>query len=220
MLIKETNDFDEINNFFMNNYWKNRDLREAHEKSLSEMEELKKFQSSTFDTIARRRLVEDQDTILELTVKIQELQNEINCMNGSRDFQDAGGNSHVTSQPVSFPPRPLPGGMLSRSPGNAEPQKWAAKYLGHAWYIGETFFANPVASSSAPYPQELNPWSSEREEPLHSSTVEKSERQTQDQDQRCQSGPSAKKSVIPGGGDSSKDYGADQQRLQIFGSSL
>ena len=43
------------------------ELREAHEKSLSEMEELKKFQSSTFDTIARRRLVEDQDTILELT---------------------------------------------------------------------------------------------------------------------------------------------------------
>ena len=53
------------------------------------MEELKKFQSSTFDTIARRRLVEDQDTILELTGKIQELQNEINCMNDSRDFQDA-----------------------------------------------------------------------------------------------------------------------------------
>ena len=53
------------------------------------MEELKKFQSSTFGTIARRRLVEDQDTILELIGKIQELQNEINCMNDSRDFQDA-----------------------------------------------------------------------------------------------------------------------------------
>ena len=33
----------------------NWDLREAHDKSLKEMEELKKFQSSTFDTIARRR---------------------------------------------------------------------------------------------------------------------------------------------------------------------
>ena len=31
----------------------NRDLREAHEKSLSEMEELKRFQGSTFETIAR-----------------------------------------------------------------------------------------------------------------------------------------------------------------------
>ena len=64
----------------------NRELRDAHEKSLNEMEELKKFQSSTFDTIARRRLVEDQDTVLELTGKIQELQNEINGMNDPRDF--------------------------------------------------------------------------------------------------------------------------------------
>ena len=36
-----------------------------------------------------------------------------------------------------------------------------------------------------------------------------------DQDLRCQSGPSAKDSVIFSGGDSSKNYGADQQRLQI-----
>ena len=35
----------------------NLELREAHNKSLNEMKELKKFQSSTFDTIARRRLV-------------------------------------------------------------------------------------------------------------------------------------------------------------------
>ena len=58
----------------------NSELREAHNKSLSEMEQLKKFQSSTFDTIARRRLVEDQDTILELSGRRQELQNEINYM--------------------------------------------------------------------------------------------------------------------------------------------
>ena len=37
----------------------------------------------------------------------------------------------------------------------------------------------------------------------------------QKQDLRCQSGPSAKDSVILSGGDSSKNYGADQQRLQI-----
>ena len=53
----------------------NWDLREAHEKSLNEMEELKRFQGSSFDTIARRRLVEDQETIHELTGKIQKLQN-------------------------------------------------------------------------------------------------------------------------------------------------
>ena len=40
----------------------NWDLRHAHDKSLNEMEQLKKFQSSTFETVARGRLVEDQDT--------------------------------------------------------------------------------------------------------------------------------------------------------------
>ena len=47
------------------------------------------------------------------------------------------------------------------------------------------------------------------------STVEESERPEQNQDLRCQSGPSAKDSVIFSGGDSSKNYGADQQRLRI-----
>ena len=195
----------------------NLEFRKAHQRSLTEMEELRKSQSSTFDTIARRRLVEDQDIILELTGKIQELPNEINCMHDPRDFQDAesvrSGNSHVTSRPVSFAPHPIPEGMLSRSVGmpsrrEGPPSNWDT----HG--ISGNVFANPVASSSAPYPQELNAWSSEREEPLHSSTVEKSERQTQVQDQRCQSGPSAKNAVIFSGGDSSKNYGADQQRLQ------
>ena len=81
--------------------------------------------------------------------------------------------------------------------------------------ISGNVFANPVASSSAPCPQELNPWSSGRGEPTHTLTVEKSEKQTPVQDQRCQSGQSAKSSVIPNEGDSSKNFGADQQRLQI-----
>ena len=63
----------------------NRELREAHVKSLNEMEELKRFQGSTFDGFSRK-FIEDRDTILELTAKIQELQNEVNCMNDSRDF--------------------------------------------------------------------------------------------------------------------------------------
>ena len=83
------------------------------------MEELRKFQSSTFDTIARRKLIEDQTTILELSGRVQESQNEINCMNDSKDFQDAesvrSGNSHVTSRPVSFPPHPILEGMLRHS---------------------------------------------------------------------------------------------------------
>ena len=47
------------------------------------------------------------------------------------------------------------------------------------------------------------------------SSAEKSDRPERNQGLRCQSGPSAKDSVICSGGDSSKNYGADQQRLQI-----
>ena len=194
------------------------EFREAHQRSLTEMEELLKFQSSAFDTMARRKFIEDQNTILELSGRVQELRNEVNCMNDSKDFQDAesirSGNSHVTSRPVSFPPHPIPEGMLRHSlvtPSRREglPSIWDT----HG--ISGNVFVNPDASSSAPYPQELHQWNSSIEEPLHSSTVEKSERRTQNQDLRCQSGPSAKDSVILSGGDSSKNYGADQQRLQI-----
>ena len=182
------------------------------------MKELKKLQSSTFDTIARRRLVEDQDTILELTGKIQVLQNGIHCMNESRDFQDAesvrSGHLHVTSQPVSFPPHPIPGGMLSRSVGLRSREDGPPSICDTRGFSGNVF-ADPVVSSTAPYPQEMNPWSSAISEPIHSSTAEKNQNQTPVQDLRCQSGPSAKDSVIFSGGDSSKNYGAGQQRLQI-----
>ena len=47
--------------------------------------------------------IEDQKIIMELSGRLQELQNEVNCMNDSRDFRDAesicSGNSHVTSPP-------------------------------------------------------------------------------------------------------------------------
>ena len=62
----------------------NRDLREAHLKSLHEMEELKRFQELRIDEFSRRRLIQNQDTIHELTARFQELQNEVNCMNDSR----------------------------------------------------------------------------------------------------------------------------------------
>ena len=139
-------------------------------------------------------------------------------MNDSRDFQDAesvrSGQSHVTSQPVSFPLHPVPGGMLSRSLGmpsrnNGPPSIWDT----HG--ISGNVFANPTASSSAPYPQVSNPWISNVSE--HISPQVTSERQTLETtlDPRCQSGPSARNSVVPSEGGFFKDYGADQQRLQI-----
>ena len=195
------------------------EFREVHQQSLTEMEELRKFQSSTFDTIARRKLIEDQNTILELSGRVQELQNEVNCMNDSKDFQDAesvrSGNSHVTSRPVSFPPHPIPEGLLRHSFVSPRRRKEGPPSIWDTHGISGNVFANPPASSSAPYPQELNQWNASIEEPLHTSTAEKSERPEQNRDLRCQSGPSAKDSVIFSGGDSSKNYGADQQRLQI-----
>ena len=180
----------------------NRDLREClMRKSLNEMEELKRFQGSTFDTISSRKMLEDRDTILELTGKMQELQNEINCMNDSRDFQDAeserSGNSHVTSQPAFFPHFRDPGGMLCRSVrmpsrNDKPPDIWNSQG------ISGNVFVNPRASFSAPHPQESNPWVSNVSE--HTSPHVMSESQTPVQDQRCQSGPSTRNSVLPGEG--------------------
>ena len=153
-----------------------------------------------------------------LSGRIQELPNEINCMIDSKEFQDAesvrSGHSHGTSRPVSFPPHPIPEGMLSRSFGvpsrrDGPPSIWVT----HG--TSGNVFGDPVASSSAPYPQELNPWSSGKSEQIHSSTKEKNDNRTPVKDQRCQSGPSAKNSFDPSEGRFSKNYGVEQQRLQI-----
>ena len=102
--------------------------------------------------------------------------------------------------------------MLSRSLGmpsrNNEPPS-----IGYTHGISGNVFANPTASSSAPYPQESNPRISNVSE--HTSPHVMSESQTPAQDQRCPSGPSARNSVVPSEGGFSKNYGADEQRLQI-----
>ena len=156
--------------FYEKNYdYRNWNYVKFINKVLQKWKNYGKFQSSIFNTIARRKLIEDQNTILELSDRVQELQNEVNCMNVSQDFHGISGN----------------------------------------------VFVNPQASSTTLYPQELNPWWALIEEPLHMSTAEKSGRPERDQDLRRQSGSSAKDSVIFSGGDYSKNYGADQQRLQI-----
>ena len=183
------------------------------------MEELKRFQGSTFDTIARRRLVEDQDTILELPGKIQELQNEINCMNDSRDFQDAeavrSGHSHVTSQPVSFPPHPIP--WINAKPfyRNAEPQRRAAKHLGHAWYIGERFCkSSRVLYSTLSAGIESMEFTNIRTDSLINSG-EEWEWNTSSGSEMPVRTVSQKFSHPLCEGDPLNNYGADQQRLQI-----
>ena len=97
----------------------------------------------------------------------------------------------IPTLPVNLcvsPGHPVPGGMQSRSVGMPS-RKDGLPSIWDTHGISGNVFAHPAASSSAPYPQELNPWSSGTSEPIHSSTAEKSENQTPVQDQRCQSGP-------------------------------
>ena len=86
------------------------DFREVHQQDLAKMKELKKFQNSTFNTLTRQNLIEDQNTIMELSGRLQELQNEVNCINDSKDSMDAesicSGNPHVASPPGLFPKHP------------------------------------------------------------------------------------------------------------------
>ena len=109
--------------------------------------------------MARRKFIEDQNTILELSGIVQKLLNEVNCMSDSQDFQDAesirSGNSHVTSRPVSFTPHPIPGGMLRHSFVSPSRREWRPS-IWDTHGISGNVFANPHASSSAPYPQELH----------------------------------------------------------------
>ena len=152
------------------------DFREVHQQDLMKMEELQKFQNSTFDEITKQKFIEDQKIIMELSGRLQELQNEVKCMNDSKDFQDAesirSGNSHVTSQPGVFPKHPPLEGMLrlsftSQRQIEEPPNTWDTSG------ISGNVFAHPQASSSAPYPQELNStWKKTIEEPIHMSTAE------------------------------------------------
>ena len=83
-------------------------------------------------------------------------------------------------------------------------------------------FVNPPASSSSLYPRRFNPWISNVTEDtlVRTSTggpVTCDERQIPDTvlNPRFQTGPSAGNSFDPKEGRFSKNYGTDQQRLQI-----
>ena len=122
MLLQEMNNFDEINYFFKNNYWNKIGIFMKLIWKVSmrwkNWSDLKGLHSMNFREEDWSKI---EDTIRELTVKIQEQQNEVNCMNDPRVFKDAesvrSGQSHVASQPVFFPPHPHLGGTLSRSLG-------------------------------------------------------------------------------------------------------
>ena len=129
-------------------------LRETRIRNMRDMEELQKSHVLKVEELSRRRLTEDQNTIMELRAPIQEKQNEVNCMNDSRDVKDAesvrSGPSHVPSQPALLALYRDPGGFLSRN--NQPPD------IGNSQGFSGNVFANPRASSSSPRPGGFNPW--------------------------------------------------------------
>ena len=160
------------------------DFREVHQQDLMKMKELQKFQNSTFDEFAQKKFIEDQKIIMELSGRLQELQNEVNCMNDSRDFRDAqsicSGNSHVTSPLGLFPRHPPFEGLLKPAFISQRQTEEPPNIRDTSGTSGNVF-AHPQTSSSAPYPQELNStWRKTIEEPIHMSTAEKSGRPERD----------------------------------------
>ena len=108
-------------------------------------------------------------------------------MNDSKDFQDAesvrSGNSHVTSQPGVFPKHPPFEGLVKPCIHIGSDRPEEPPNIWDTSGISGNVFAHPQASSSAPYPQGLcSTWKKTIEEPIHMSTVEKSERPERDQD--------------------------------------
>ena len=67
----------------------------------------------------------------------------------------ASQSSHVTSQTVFFPLHPFPGGMLSRSIG-MQSRRDGPRSIWDTHGTSGNVFAEPVASSTAPYPQEFH----------------------------------------------------------------
>ena len=184
------------------------------------MEELRKFQSSTFDTIARRKLVEDQNTFLELSGRAQELlQNEIHLYERFKGFSGCWINTQWT-----FPRYQSPSVIPTSSSSwwnakpfyrNAEPQKWTAKHLGHTWYVGKRFCKSSSVffSTLSAGIESMEFFSKIRTNSLITGGEEWEPNTSSGSEMPVWT--FSQKSVITSEGDSSKNYGADQQRLQI-----
>ena len=156
-------------------------------------------------------MIKKQDAINELTARIQELQNEVNCMNAE---SVCSGLSHVPSQPALLPPYRDPGGMPSR-PGRMLSRNDKPPDILDTQCTSGNVSVNPPASSSSPYPGGFNLWISNVTEDTSPHVTSERQNPVTVLDPRCQSGPSARNSFDPSEGGFSKNCGANQHRLQI-----
>ena len=132
-----------------------RDPRETHIRD-SWSGSIEESSWITYWWILEKKNDRGSNNVNELTGKVQELQNEINCMNDSRDFKDAesvrcGQLSHVLCELALFPLPTDLGGLLSRA-RNSQPDIWNTH--GISWNV----FASSPAYSTAPCSRILNSW--------------------------------------------------------------
>ena len=133
-----------------------RALRETHVSSIHEVEELKRAQELRIDEFSTEELRESHDTIHELTPQIQELQERVNLMNDSGEFQDVASAcseklSHVPIQPAVVP---SPRCMTSRDQ-SLRPDTW--NLLGTSRNVFDSPPA-PIDSSSTPCRVMIHSW--------------------------------------------------------------
>ena len=94
---------------------KEKALRDTQIGSIHEMGELKRAQELRVDEFSVQKLRESHDTTQEVTSQIQELQERVNCMNDSGEFQEK--ESNYSGKCSLFPSQPAvvlsPRSMLS-----------------------------------------------------------------------------------------------------------
>ena len=83
-------------------------LRDAQIRSMHELVKMKRAQVQQVDEMSIQNLRKNHDTIHQLAAQLQHLQEQMNSMNDSGDFQDVGSNysgrlSHVSSQLEMIP---------------------------------------------------------------------------------------------------------------------
>ena len=83
-------------------------LRDTQIRNMHEMVDMKRAQEPRVDEVSVQKFRENHETIQKLTSQLQEMQEQMNSMNHSGDFQDVESNhsgrlSYVSSQPAMIP---------------------------------------------------------------------------------------------------------------------
>ena len=83
-------------------------LRNTQIRNMHEMGEIQRAQEQRIDEVSVQKIREDHETIQQLTAQLQHMQEQMNSMNDSGQFQEVESNcsgrlSHVSSQSVMIP---------------------------------------------------------------------------------------------------------------------